>query len=231
MTNPHPKTILLAGATRGLGLGLAQEFLGRGWLVIATARDPQKAAALHDLQRNHPDRLAIETLDVADPASIKTLAKQLGGRKIDVLFVVAGISSQRDTPIQENPPEAIAREFITNATGPVALAETLLPSLSEGGTVAFMTSLLGSIASNAGGGIDLYRASKAALNMLAMNFSIRHKNRPVLLLHPGWVRTEMGGSNAPVDVETSVKGLAHQIEAAKKPGIAYLDYQGQKLPW
>jgi NAD(P)-dependent dehydrogenase (short-subunit alcohol dehydrogenase family) len=231
MTNPLPQTILLAGATRGLGLGLVQEFLGRGWHVIATARSPDKATALHDIQRSHADRLSIETLDVAEAASIKALAAKLGGRKIDVLFVVAGISSQRDTPIEENPPEAIAREFITNATGPVALAERLLPAMTEGGTVAFMTSLLGSIASNAGGGIDLYRASKAALNMLAVNFSIRHKSRPVLLLHPGWVRTEMGGSNAPVDVETSAKGLAQQIEAAKKPGIAYLNYQGQRLPW
>jgi NAD(P)-dependent dehydrogenase (short-subunit alcohol dehydrogenase family) len=231
MTNTHPHTILLAGATRGIGLGLVREFLGHGWQVIATARNPQKADALHDLQRTHTDRLDIETLDVADPASVKALATQLGPRKIDVLFVVAGISTQRDTPVQNIAPEAVAHEFITNATGPIALAETLLPCLIEGGAVAFMTSILGSIASNAGGGMDLYRASKAALNMLAVNFSIRQKHRPVLLLHPGWVRTEMGGSSAPVDVQTSVKGLYQQIEAAKKPGIAYLDYQGQKLPW
>jgi NAD(P)-dependent dehydrogenase (short-subunit alcohol dehydrogenase family) len=230
MTQTH-KTVLLAGATRGIGLGLVREFLGHGWHVIATARDPHKAGALHDMRRDHADRLVIEILDVADLASIKALGARLGGQTIDVLFVIAGISSQRDTPVQEIAPQAVAQEFITNATGPVALAETLLPALAEGGTVAFLTSILGSIASNAGGGVDLYRASKAALNMLAVNFSIRHKRHPVLLLHPGWVRTDMGGSSAPVDVETSARGLFQQIETAKKPGIVYLDYQGQKLPW
>jgi len=231
MSATHPRTILLAGASRGIGLGLARVFLHRGWRVIATARTPNAAAGLQALHADHADRLSIEALDVASPASIQALAGRLAVGHIDVLFVVAGISGQRDARLSDIPPETIALEFITNATGPVALAETLLPHLAHNGTVAFMTSILGSIASNAGGGIDLYRASKAALNMLAVNFSIRHKTRPVLLLHPGWVRTEMGGSSAPVEVETSARGLADQIVAAHKPGIQYLDYQGQKLPW
>jgi NAD(P)-dependent dehydrogenase (short-subunit alcohol dehydrogenase family) len=231
MSSPQPHTILLAGASRGLGLGLAREYLRRGWAVIATARRPEAAHELLALAQDHPDRLTIETLDVADAGSVKALASQLAGRQIDVLFVVAGVSANKDVAIQDIAPEAIAQEFITNATAPVALAEVLLPLLPPGGPVAFMTSILGSLASNAGGGLDTYRASKAALNMLALNFSIRHKARPVLLLHPGWVRTEMGGSSAPVDVETSARGLADRIEHAQKPGIAYLDYQGQTLPW
>jgi NAD(P)-dependent dehydrogenase (short-subunit alcohol dehydrogenase family) len=231
MSSASPRTILLAGASRGLGLGLSREFLRRGWHVIATARAPDSASSLQDLHRTHADRLTIQPLDIANPASIAALAASIGHRLIDVLFVVAGMSTQRDTPLQDMAADAITLEFLTNATAPVALAETLLPNLPETGTVAFMTSILGSIASNAGGGMDIYRASKAALNMLGVNFAIRHKSHPVLLLHPGWVRTDMGGSDAPLDVQTSAHGLADQIEHTTKPGIAYLDYQGQKLPW
>jgi NAD(P)-dependent dehydrogenase (short-subunit alcohol dehydrogenase family) len=232
MSQSHsPRSIFLAGASRGLGLGLAGEFLGRGWNVIATARRPDKAPDLQSLQAAHAGRLRIETLDIASPASIKALGLALAGQRIDVLFVVAGISTQVDTPIQDLPAAQIGQEFITNATAPIVLAETLLGQISPGGTVAFMTSILGSLASNAGGGMDIYRASKAALNMMAMNFALRHKDRPVRLIHPGWVRTEMGGKSAPLDVATSARGMADLIERDTKPGLAYLDYQGQKLPW
>ncbi len=228
---PEPKTILLAGASRGLGLGLAAEFLNRGWNVIASARAPDAATGLQALHRSHADRLSLATLDIASPDSIKSFAGALSGRTIDVVFVVAGISSQRDTPIEDAPLDKVALEFITNAAGPIALAAAVLAHTPPTGTVAFMTSLLGSIASNAGGGLDLYRASKAALNMLAVNFSLRHKTRPVLLIHPGWVRTDMGGENAPLDIATSAKGMADVIEAAHRPGVAYVDYRGEKLPW
>ena len=228
----NAKTILLAGASRGLGLGLTEEYLGRGWQVIATARTPDKAEGLAALRAGHQDRLTIEQLDVADPASVSALAGRLGGHKLDVLFVVAGISTNGQVPAHQVAHADVAREFITNATGPIALAEALQPSLAPDATVAFMTSILGSIGSNAGGGMELYRASKAALNMLATCYALRHKATPVLLLHPGWVRTELGGAEAPVDVATSVRGLADVIAAhSGKPGIAYRDYQGAKLPW
>ncbi len=223
------KTILLAGASRGLGLGLTEEYLSRGWQVIATARHPDRAEGLAKLKG---DRLTVEQLDVTDPASVRALAGRLRGRKLDVLFVVAGISSNSQTPIQEVSHEEAAREFITNSVSPVALAEALQASLAPGATVAFMTSVLGSIGSNDSGSWELYRASKAALNMLATCYALRHKDGPVLLLHPGWVRTEMGGEAAPLDVPTSVRGLADVIAGqAGKPGAAYLDYTGAKLPW
>ena len=229
--HPSPRTILLAGASRGLGLGLAGAFLERGWNVIATARNPGTAGALQQLARDDPERLRIETLDIADPGSIKDLAAALDRRIIDTLFVVAGVNLQRDTPLQDVPAAQIGLEFVTNATAPIVLAETLLGQIAPGGTIVFMTSILGSLASNAGGGMDIYRASKAALNMMAMNFAIRHKDRPVRLMHPGWVRTDMGGADAPVDIPTSVRGMADAITGDTRPGIAYLDYQGHKLPW
>jgi NAD(P)-dependent dehydrogenase (short-subunit alcohol dehydrogenase family) len=225
------RSILLAGASRGLGLGLVREFLGRGWQVVATARSPGAGPGLQELAQTHGAALRIEQLDLMDPGSIGRLAQRLDGHRLSAMFAVAGMSGSKDTPVQALSHQAIAEEFITNATAPVALAEKLLPALAEGGTVAFMTSILGSIASNAGGGVDLYRASKAALNMLAVNFAIRHKAHPVLLLHPGWVRTEMGGANAPVDIETSCRGLADIILQTHKPGARYVDYQGQALPW
>ncbi len=226
-----PQTILLAGASRGLGLGLAGAFLERGWNVIATARNLDKAETLQQLARSHPEHLGIETLDIADPDSIRALAKALGGRTLDTLFVVAGINLQGDTPLHEVTAAQIGQEFVTNATAPIVLAETLLGQISAGGSIVFMTSILGSLASNAGGGMDIYRASKAALNMMAMNFSLRHKDRPVRLMHPGWVRTDMGGADAPVEIPASVRGMADEITRDTRPGLAYLDYKGQKLPW
>ena len=225
-------TILLAGASRGLGLGLAAAYLQRGWKVVATARAPDPAGGLAKLQGAHPDALRVETLDVADPASVQALAGRLQSGALNILFVVAGSNAHSNSPINEIPPADIARELLTNATAPIALADTLQPYLAPGATVAFMTSIMGSIASNAGGGMELYRASKAALNMLASCYALRHKNAPVLLLHPGWVRTDMGGANAPVDIVTSVSGLIDVIgKHAHMPGLAYLDYRGAKLPW
>ena len=225
------KTILLAGANRGLGLGLAREYLDRGWQVIATARDPQSAQGLRELQSAHQGALAIEQLDVADPASGAALAGRMGGRKLDALFVVAGMSGYKEAPIHEVPPEGVAREFVVNASGPVTLAETLQPFLAPDATVAFMTSVLGSIAGNTSGGWELYRASKAALNMFAASYAVRHRERPVILMHPGWVRTDMGGPDAPVSVEQSAKGMVDVLASHTAPGVAYLDYQGSKLPW
>ena len=225
------QTILLAGANRGLGLGLTREYLGRGWQVIATVRDPQSAQGLTELQSAHQGALAIEQLDVADPASGAALAGRMGGRKLDALFVVAGMSGYKEAPIHEVPPDGVAREFVVNASGPVSLAEALQPLLAPGATVAFMTSVLGSIASNTTGSWELYRASKAALNMFAVSYALRHRERPVIVMHPGWVRTDMGGPDAPVSVEQSAKGMADVLGSVTKLGIAYLDYQGNALPW
>ena len=226
------QTILLAGASRGLGLGLAREYLGRGWQVIATARSPDRAAGLAELKQSHPDRLTVETLDILDQASIAALAGRLKGGTLDTLFVVAGVSGHTQQPIQDVSANEAAHEFLTNAIGPLKLAEALTPALAPQATVVFMTSILGSVGSNAGGSYELYRATKSALNMLASCFALRHREHPVVLMHPGWVRTDMGGAGAPLDVETSARGMADTLDKQHgRAGIAYLDYQGTKLPW
>jgi NAD(P)-dependent dehydrogenase (short-subunit alcohol dehydrogenase family) len=225
-------SILLAGASRGLGLGLARAYLEQGWTVVATARDPAAATGLTALAADHGDRLRVEKLDITSADDRQALSHALAGARLDVVFVVAGMHIEQDTPIADVKPEAASLEFLTNAIGPVALGDRLAGVAAPGATYVFMTSLLGSIASNAGGSVDLYRATKAALNMLGSCFALRHRENPVLLLHPGWVRTEMGGSAAPLDIETSVRGMVSVIAGRRgKPGLAYLDYQGKTLPW
>jgi NAD(P)-dependent dehydrogenase (short-subunit alcohol dehydrogenase family) len=225
------KTIILIGASRGLGLGLAAEYLNRGWRVIATVRDPAGAGKLNELALAHPGHVRIETLDVTSPAAAAALAQALSGTKADALFVVAGRSGHGQSPIHEVPPEDAALEFLTNSYAPPVVAEALLPLLAPGAPVVLMTSILGSVA-NTQGGMELYNASKAALNMLGANFALRHKDRKVLLMHPGWVRTDMGGANAPLDVPTSVRGMADQIAAhGTGHGVEYLDYAGTPIAW
>ena len=223
------ETVLLAGASRGLGLGLAREYLSRGWQVVATARDPAKAADLRALADG--GRLRVETLDVARPEQAATLAKTLAGTKLDVLFVVAGQSKAGYVPIHDVARDVAAEEFLVNSCAPPAVAEALLPLLAPGGTVVFMTSVLGSLARSEGG-MELYNASKAALNMLAIGFAKRHPDLRVILMHPGWVRTDMGGESAPLDVKTSARGMVDVVAArGEGTGVVYVDYAGADLPW
>jgi NAD(P)-dependent dehydrogenase (short-subunit alcohol dehydrogenase family) len=227
----HSPTILLLGASRGLGLGLVRDYLDHGWNVVATARNPHAATDLSALKSAHNDRLHIEALDITAPGAGQALAQTLTGTAADVLFVVAGQSSQSDVKIHDVPADAAAAEFVTNAWAPPTVAEALAGLVKPGGTIVFMTSILGSLALTRGTP-ELYSASKAALNMLGIAFALRHPENTVVLMHPGWVRTDMGGANAPLDVPTSARGMAETIaQLAGKSGVHYVDYQGKALPW
>jgi NAD(P)-dependent dehydrogenase (short-subunit alcohol dehydrogenase family) len=223
-------TILLIGASRGLGLGLVREYLNRGWRVTATVRDQTRAGELTALAAAHHNRLRIEQLDVIEPGGAHKLSETLAGTSFNVIFVVAGQASSGNLPIHDTAPDAAAREFMTNSYAPPVVAEALLPRLAAGGTVVFMTSILGSLA-NSQGGMELYNASKAALNMLGIAFSKRHPDLKLILMHPGWVRTEMGGASAPLDVETSATGMADVISKHASKGVVYLDYAGKPIAW
>jgi NAD(P)-dependent dehydrogenase (short-subunit alcohol dehydrogenase family) len=223
-------TILLIGASRGLGLGLAGDYLSRGWQVIATARDPASATGLTKLAAAHGSKLRIETCDVAAPDAGATLAGALHGTRLDTIFVVAGQNSGGWGPAFQVKPDMAAHEFLTNSYAPPAVAEALVGLLAPGGTVVFMTSILGSLA-NATGVAELYSSTKAALNMLAIGFAKRHADLRVVLMHPGWVKTDMGGDSAPLDVPTSVRGMADVLLASGAPGLVYVDYEGKKIAW
>ncbi|MFZ5961090.1 SDR family oxidoreductase [Pseudomonas knackmussii] len=227
MTNR--KTALVVGASRGLGLGLVRELLVRGWDVTATLRDAA-----------HPGELAalpvrIESLQLDDAGSQDRLVEDLVGLRLDLVFINAGIYGPAHQSAQDASLAEVGQLFMVNAVAPLRLAERLLPQIDTArGVLAFMTSELGSVAGNESGGMALYRASKAALNSLTRSFvaELGETGLTVLNLHPGWVRTDMGGEAAPLDVETSVKGLVDQVEAyAGLGGQHYLDYQGTTIDW
>lgn len=226
---PSQKSALIVGASRGLGLGLVETFLARGWRVTATQRTPSA-----QLGRLSAEALRIETADIDDDASVAALHERLAGQRFDLIFVVAGVATQAHDPLHAVPRAVAAQVYLTNAVSPIRFAEAFLDRLAPGGSLALMSSILGSVSRNDTGGWETYRASKAALNTLARSFAVRHRaeNLSVLILHPGWVRTEMGGAEADIDVATSVTGLADVITAQLgRPGAQYLDYTGETLPW
>jgi NAD(P)-dependent dehydrogenase (short-subunit alcohol dehydrogenase family) len=225
------RTALIVGASRGLGLGLARELASRGYLVTATARNLDKAPGLRDL----PGPARLETVDIDDAAAVDALARRMGGERFDVIFINAGVSGPKENSADTATTAEIGRLFATNAVSPIRLARKLVGNLVPGkGIIAFMTSIMGSIEGNTSGGMELYRASKAALNSMIKSFvaGLDGKDVTVIAMHPGWVKTDMGGAEAPLDVGTSVRGIADQLEKrAGKGGLAFVDYQGEALPW
>ena len=228
MTEP---TALIVGASRGLGLGLVRELLGRDWSVIATARDAN-GSELAKLARAHPDRLRVEVLDVNDQAQLGALETRLRGATLDLLFVNAGITERAE--LADVSQQAFTAIMLTNALSPVQIALALRDRMHPGGTIAFMSSRMGSIAEMDVGNSAVYRASKAALNALTRCFvaEVGAGKFTVLSFHPGWVRTDMGGPNAAVSIEDSVRGIADVLERERGSGQhKFLDYQGNAIPW
>ncbi|MCK8784969.1 SDR family oxidoreductase [Roseomonas sp. NAR14] len=224
---------LILGASRGLGLGLARELLGRGWHVIATERGG-RAEPLHDLAAEAGGRLEIERADINHPDQIEALRGRLAGRSLDLLFVNAGVANDPAETAGEVSTEEFTRILVTNALSPLRAIEALAPLVPAGGVIGAMSSGLGSVANNESGGWEVYRASKAALNTLLRSYAARSRDsgHALLLIAPGWVRTDMGGPDAALDVETSMRGVAGVIEARRgKAGLAYLDHRGQTVPW
>lgn len=214
---------LILGASRGLGLGLAGELVRRKWTVLGTVRKEEDRAGLE--QAGAQAALA----DITDHDSVCALRSQAG--QLDLLFVNAGISEPADFNVIDEP--GIGHLFMTNAVAPVRAAVALKDNLAPDGTIAFMSSRMGSVALTTAEHKAMYRASKAALNVLTRAMlSQAGLERPVLTLHPGWVATDMGGQGADLDVATSVKGLADVIEERRgKPGSCFLDYSGAALAW
>jgi NAD(P)-dependent dehydrogenase (short-subunit alcohol dehydrogenase family) len=223
------KTALLLGASRGLGLGLAREYLVRGWRVIATARE---ASSELEALAESPNSLRIEHVDIADMQSVAALRQKLSGEALDLLFVVAGISGSVPKPLHEVAADEAARVYLVNAYYPIVAAEAFADLVNPAGVFAFMSSRLASIASNNYGTWETYRTSKAALNMGVRSFFWRHQEHPVLSVAPGWVRTDMGGPSADFDVETSCRNVANAIEQhSAQPGNRFVNYDGAELPW
>ncbi|OAN26175.1 MULTISPECIES: SDR family oxidoreductase [Pseudomonas] len=219
------------GASRGIGLGVVKAYLARGDQVLALVRTPN--AALDALAATAGGRLRVVTGDLRDPELGTRLLDELGDGSLDRLIVNAGIMG----PLEEDGQRATATElgelFLTNAVAPLRLLDALAPRMAAAGVVACLSSQMGSVSLARAAEMPLYGASKAALNSLLQSWVVgRQPAFAVLALHPGWVRTELGGDQAPVEVADSVAGLVATIDArAGQSGSAFLDYQGQALPW
>lgn len=226
-------TVLLIGASRGLGYAMAAEYIDRGDQVVATVRSPDHGA-LRDLQRVAAGRLEIEHADINAPDQISALRDRLAARRFDLLFVNAGVTNGPDETSADVTTEEFTRLMVTNALSPMRVIQTLGELVHPDGTVAIMSSGQGSIANNTRGGFEIYRASKSALNQLMRSYAARRgeDGRTLLLMAPGWVKTELGGPNARLTVEESIPNLVTTIDAQRgHGGLQFLDYRGEVVVW
>lgn len=228
----NSQTALIVGASRGLGLGLTQELISRGWNVVATERsnDPQSPLRIYNSTKN--EKLKIEQVDINDADSIHRLQKNLIGTKLNLLFVNAGIANDPSETIGQTSTEVFNRVMVTNALSPMKVIESLDELVTEDGSIAVMSSGLGSVSDNTYGSYEIYRASKAALNTLMRSYAARKGGaRSLFAISPGWVRTDMGGPEATLDVKTSASGIVDTILKNQTPGMKFLDYQNQTVNW
>jgi len=228
-----PRSLLLIGASRGLGYAMAEEFLARGWTVVGTVRSAARTR-LHDLAESSPGGLEIETLDITASDQITALRSRLAGRTFGMLFVNAGVTNNPAETVADVTTEEFARVMVTNALSPMRVVEALHGLVDQHGMIGVMSSGQGSVANNTSGKREVYRASKAALNTLMRSFAARHEGEPraMILMAPGWVRTELGGPGAPLTIEESVPNLVSTLLTMQgKAGLQYLDYLGRTVPW
>jgi len=227
--NAASPTVLITGANRGIGLELARQYSAEGWRVIGTARKPNQAEALREFGAD------VMQLDVTDQATVEQLAADLDGHEIDLLINNAGILPRMNS-LAEVDFDDYNRVLAVNTVGPVRVTRALLPNLQagDGMTIVNVTSGLGSIASNTSGGFYGYRESKAALNIFTRSLAadLGPEGFVCIVIHPGWVRTDMGGTNAPVLPEDSAAGIRRVIGGlSPADNGTYWTYEGETLPW
>ena len=227
------RRVLLIGASRGLGLALAREWVQGGWHVVATVRGSGRTP-LHDLADTCPGQLQIETVDVTEPAQIAALRDRLADRMFDLLFVNAGVTDQSGRTVAQTPTDEFVRVMVTNALSPLRVIEVLQDRVEPAGTIGVMSSGQGSVASNERGGHEVYRGSKAALNTFMRSYAARHSgdHRTLVLMAPGWVRTELGGDNARLGIDESIPNVVKTLDVLRgSPGLHYVDYLGRTVAW
>ncbi len=219
------KTVLITGANRGIGLEFCRQYALEGWRVLACCRHPSKELALPGVE--------IHPLDVGEPEQIRQLSSRLAGESINVLINNAGIYPDFGSFGKIDYAKWM-KAFEINAMAPLRMAEAFVNRIPRRGTIATLTSKMGSLADNTSGGEYLYRSSKAAGNMVMKSMAIDLKSSGIIsvALHPGWVKTDMGGPNALISVEQSVSGMRHVIERlAPADSGKFLSYDGIEIPW
>lgn len=228
-------TLLITGANRGLGLEFVRQYAADGWEVVAACRRPDDAAELKALSEAAGGRVQVQAVDVADAASVAALKAAVGGRPLDLVIAGAGVYGGDRQDMGNLDYDLWMEVLRVNTLGPVRVAEAFADNLAAapGAKLVAVTSLMGSIADSSGGAI-IYRSSKAALNMAFKSVAISLKPRGItaMVMHPGWVRTDMGGGNAPTTPEQSIRGMRQVIDAlTPQDAGTFRDFTGKTLAW
>lgn len=229
-------TVLITGASRGLGLEFCRQYAVQGWHVIACARNPDDAFDLNNLASHHAN-IQLETLDVSEFEQIDALSRKLADLPIDVLINNAGIyADNKNNGFGHFDYQAWTKSLLINTQAPAKMTEAFLPHIkkSDKKLIVAISSLMGSVADNDSGGSIFYRSSKAALNaaMKCLAIELKDQSVGVLIFHPGWVKTDMGGPNALISVEQSITGIRILIEnfSLDQSG-SFVKYDGTPMPW
>jgi len=231
------KTTLITGANRGIGLEFSRQYAADGWRVLACSRYPEKSDELNQLAARYPELIKVHALDVADHVQIDRLAQLLADESIDLLINNAGIYPDSDkSGFGHTDYAGWIQAFRINTMAPLKMAETFAAQIARGKqkTIVTITSKMGSIADNSGGGSYLYRSSKAAVNMVVKSLAIDLKPLGItaVVFHPGWVKTDMGGPNALISAEQSVSGIRQVISRLTLADSGkFFGYDGQVIPW
>jgi NAD(P)-dependent dehydrogenase (short-subunit alcohol dehydrogenase family) len=230
-------SVLITGANRGLGLEFVKQYSEEGWRVYACCRNPGKAAELNGLPAASNGGVSLHELDVSDPAAIAGLAGELRSEPLDILLNNAGIyGDESHDDFGEIDYDKWTETFAINVMGAMRMVEAFVENVQAGERkiLAFVSSLMGSIADNGSGGSYMYRSSKAALNAVAKSLSIDLKKSGLttVILHPGWVLTDMGGEKAPLHSPESVEGMRKVLQELRSEDSGrFLSYEGKELPW
>ncbi len=229
-------TVLVTGANRGLGLEFARQYAADGWKVCATCRDPGAAQELGQLAAESSGAIRVLAMEVTDTASVRAAAQSLAGNSIDLLINNAGVGSPKKQRLGSLDYAAWAQVLDVNTLGPMRVVEAFLDNIVKGSDrkIVTLTSAMGSIADNASGGSYAYRSSKAAVNIVMKSLSIDLAPRGItcVVVHPGWVRTAMGGPDGKLTPAQSVAALRKLI-AGLQPEDAgrFFNYDGKTYPW
>ncbi len=230
------KSILVTGANRGIGLEVVRYYAHQGWHVFASCRAPENAHALNKMVQQFNDQIHVIPLDVTRQKHITRLAATLANQPIDILFNNAGVYGPNDAIFGNTQPEAWLETFRVNTIAPLKIIEALIDNVrkSQDKTIVTITSKMASIEDNGSGGNYIYRSSKAALNAVLKSTAIdlAPKGIKVLIIHPGWVKTEMGGPHAEISTEQSVRGISRVIHRATiEDSGTFFEYDGSLVPW
>jgi NAD(P)-dependent dehydrogenase (short-subunit alcohol dehydrogenase family) len=225
---------LITGANRGIGLELTQFALEAGHTVFAIVRSPETSRTLNTVKSDYKDKLIVSKGDVSSAQDLQNIKKEIGDTIIDVLINNAGVMLDGDEDFSKLTQDQLMETFKINTFAPILVTQIFLANLkkSSNAKVINMTSKMGSISDNTSGGYYAYRMSKTALNMFVKSFAIDYPKITTLTLHPGWVKTEMGGPSAPLLPRESARGLFKVINEADQTKSGHLyDYQGKEIGW